>query len=179
MQDTAIVGEWLSYINEIASNAPYGDFVECGVYNGASAMQLAQNCKTTLHLFDSWEGISDLKDDDNDFYKNNQWITDIKNSQEYLKKFNNIKYYKGWFPDRFDDIKNVNISLLHIDASLYYPTKLSLEYMWDKIIPGGYVICNFHDDYSTGPKKAFYEFFKNTKNVIEYPKGIRLIIKNK
>lgn len=177
MEDVVKGDDWLSYIVEIASTAPYGDFVECGVYSGTSAMQLAKYCKTTIHLFDSWMGISDLHEYDNSFYKNNKWIIDIKHTKKYLKDFSNVKYYQGWFPKRFDEVKDIEISLLHIDVSLYYPTKLSLEYLWDRVIIGGYVICNFHDNYSTGPKKAFYDFFENKQDIIEYPKGIRLIIK--
>jgi hypothetical protein len=177
MEDQPIITKWLNSIDAISSSAPMGDFVECGVYLGTSAKKLAANCKKTLHLFDSWLGVSDLEKCDNEFYKNNKWIVDIKDTKQYLQEFTNIKYYQGWFPDQFTKIKTASISLLHIDASLYYPTKVSLEYFWDLVVDGGYVICNFHDGYSTGPEKAFYEFFGNDHEIIEYPAGIRLVIK--
>jgi hypothetical protein len=60
---------WNDAIDNISKTAPIGDFVECGSYNGFSAKILAANCKQTLHLFDSWQGISKLSEFDNKYYE--------------------------------------------------------------------------------------------------------------
>lgn len=168
--------QWINLISDISKNAPIGDFVECGVYKGNSAKALANNCKETLHLFDSWEGLSDLGEFDGEYYKEEKWICSIEETQRFLSDYNNVKYYKGWFPDRFNELQT-NISLLHIDASLYDPTKQCLEYFWDKVIDGGYVVCNFHEGYSIGAEKAVREFFGDNSKFQFYPLGTVLIIK--
>lgn len=166
---------WSETIKKISESAPIGDFVECGTCLGVSAAVLAKICKQTLHLFDSWEGVSELSEFDNDFYIENNWKCDFEETKQKLSQFKNIKYYKGWYPDRFNEF-NGDIALLHIDASLYMPTKMSIEYFWPKVIQGGYLIVNFHNDVSTGAKKAVLEYF-NQSQLTEYESGINVIIK--
>lgn len=166
---------WVKVIEEILPTAPIGDFVECGTYYGVSARALAENCKQTLHLFDSWEGLPELSEFDNKYYKNKKWIYSLEDTKRNLANFNNIKYYKGWYPDRFHEVDH-EISLLHIDASLYYSTKVSLEYFWPKLIKGGYLIVNFHEGFSTGSEKAILEKFDITE-IQKYDLGVGLIVK--
>lgn len=170
---------WLDTIEDIAKKASLikGDFVECGVYLGTSATRLAKNCRTTLHLFDSWEGVSELGEFDNKLYESLNWKTHLEIAKINLYNFDNVVFYKGWFPERFNEIADVNISLLHLDCSLYQPTKDSLEFMWDRVVEGGYAICNTHEGLSTGPEKAVREFFANKAELIEYPLGILVAIK--
>jgi hypothetical protein len=167
--------EWHEIIGNISQSAPYGDFVECGSYSGCSAKALAANCKQTLHLFDSWEGLPELSEFDNEYYKTQKWIYSLEDTKRNLAGFDNIKYYKGWYPDKFSEVDK-EISLLHIDASIYHSTKLSLEYFWPKLVKGGHLIVNFHEDYSTGAKRAVLEKFDESQLEV-YPLGIRLIVK--
>jgi len=72
-----------------------------------------------------------------------------------------VHFYEGWFQDTFPvHAKEINqIALLRLDGDWYESTKLSLEYFYDKVIPGGIIII---DDYGTyqGCKKATDEFFQ-------------------
>lgn len=168
--------EVLVELSQIASSLD-GDFVECGVYNGGTALNLIQNCNSTIHLFDSWEGISDLGEFDGEYYKTQKWISDVEYAEEMLSPYDNVIFYKGWIPSRFNEIEDKQISLLHLDVSLYEPTKSSLEFFWDKMVTGGLVICNFHDGYSAGAEKATRDFFENKRDLTEYPTGIHVAIK--
>jgi hypothetical protein len=168
--------EVLTELSQTASSLD-GDFVECGVFTGGTALALIKNCNSTFHLFDSWEGISDLCEFDGEYYKTQKWISDIETVKENLKEYTNAIFYKGWFPSRFNEIEDKQISLLHLDASLYEPTKSSLEFFWDKMVPGGLVISNFHEGYSTGPEKATRDFFEGKADLTEYPTGIFVAIK--
>ncbi len=141
------------------------DFVECGTYLGSSAVFMASNCKNNLHLFDSWEGVSDITEFDNMLYKDTNFKCDVEKAKSLLSKYSNVNFYKGWIPDRFDEIKNKVFSVVHIDVDLYQPAKDSIEFFWPRIIPGGKMILDFHDGNSYGVKKATYDFFKN--NIIE------------
>lgn len=170
---------WVDTIRDVAKKASLlnGDFVECGVWIGTSAKVLAEECNSTVHLFDSWEGVSKLTGFDNELYETLNWKADLEIVKINLSYFDNVLFYKGWIPSRFNEISNVDISLLHIDCSLYEPTRDSLEFMWDRIVPGGYVICNTHEGLSTGPEKAVREFFAGKAELVEYPMGILVAIK--
>jgi hypothetical protein len=170
---------WIETIQDLAnkSSSIEGDFVECGVFLGTSARVIAQECKTTLHLFDSWEGVSELSESDNDLYKTLTWKADLDIVKINLSYSDNVVFYKGWFPDRFPEIADKKIAFLHLDCSLYQPTKDSLETFWGQVSPGGYVVCNTHEGLSTGPEKAVREFFAGKAELVEYPMGILVAIK--
>jgi O-methyltransferase len=155
-----------------------GIFVECGVYQGTTARILGKAKDKELYLFDSWEGLPETTEhDNNDFYHKGDWSSDLKVAQDNLYVYRNVHFMKGWFPERFNEIKNVGIALLHLDCSLYESTKACLDYFWDQVSPGGYVVCNYHDGYSVGPEKAFKEFFEGKREITEYPAGVAVVIK--
>ncbi len=56
------------------------------------------------------------------------------------------------------DHPELKISLLHIDVDLYEPTKVALETLFPRVVPGGVVVF---DDYATfgGETKAIDEYF--------------------
>ena len=153
-----------------------GDFVECGAYNGSESQFMAEECKTTLHLIDSWEGLSEIGEYDNPWYEENRFIANLEEIKHNLKEHENVKYYKGWIPEVLLDV-DTKISLLSLDLDLYQPTKDSLEYFWDKIVDGGVVICDFHDDMAWGAIKATTDFFENLRDIQVLPTGKAIIVK--
>ena len=134
-----------------------GDFVECGVFNGNSAFFMAKQCKTHLHLFESFQGVSDFTEYDNDFYIENKFIGTPEAVNKALESFNNFTLHTGKVPFEFDQV--TKISLLHVDLNNYNPTKTTLEALWDKVVPGGVVVVDIHDGFATGADKATVEFF--------------------
>lgn len=158
-----------------AQNLP-GDFVECGVFHGQTAYFMAKNCNTTLHLFDSWNGSGNVGEFDNKFYAKNTFTCSVEDAQSNLSEFNNISFHNGEVPFEFDAV--TSISFLHLDMNLYEPTKIALENLWDKVVPGGFVIVDYHDDYSIGAKKATEDFFAQIeKEITALSTGKALITK--
>jgi hypothetical protein len=151
-----------------------GDFVECGVYTGTSAFFMAKHCKTNLHLFDSWEGVKDFTEFDNDFYRENSFEISIDAAKNTLDSFDNVIFHHGEVPFEFDQVEK--ISLLHIDLDNYNPTKIALENLWSKVIDGGVVIVDFHDSFATGAEKATRDFFAD-KDILLMPTGKAIIVK--
>lgn len=80
----------------------------------------------------------------------------------YPKEF--LHYHKGWFQETLakDHEKIGPIAILRLDGDWYASTKVCLEYLFDKVVPGGVIII---DDYGTyeGCKKAVDEFIENRK----------------
>lgn len=133
-----------------ASNIP-GSIAECGCFDGASAFFLAyENPDVPLHLFDSFEGLSEPDEIDKP-RKNNEraWQKgDLSISEQVarsrLKDFKNIHFHKGWIPDKFPAVSNDTFRLVHIDVDLYQPTYDSLEFFHPRLHDGGIIVL---DDY--------------------------------
>ena len=83
-------------------------------------------------------------------------------------------FVKGWFQDTVPKNNHGPIAILRLDGDLYASTKICLEHLYKKVVPGGFIII---DDYGlAGCKKAVDEFMgtdqfkynvvKNTQKVI-------------
>jgi len=93
-----------------------------------------------------------------------------------------VFYHKGWFQDTLPaESKNIEkIAILRLDGDWYASTKICLEYLYDKVIPNGFIIF---DDYGLydGCRRAVDEFLaKRSENYyLNYSSwACRYIIKN-
>lgn len=186
---------------ECLENNIEGDFVECGVAFGAqvAAMNLAcEEMKTYrhLHLFDSFEGIPlaskndatqpgigaithNVNVDNLDELLVSSGVTCVTletvkfKMNQWSVNFDYLHFYKGWFQHTLPVFasKIEKIALLRLDGDLYESTKICLEYLYEKVTDGGYVII---DDYAlAGCHKAVHEFLNkhNLKPDIQYVQG--------
>jgi hypothetical protein len=155
-----------------------GDYVQCGVYRGEEAFYMAKQCKTTLHLFDSFEKVvaEDLIECDNEYYLENPYKCDVTEPETVLKQFDNVKINVGKVPANFDTVQN--IAFLYIDLNLYTSTKIALNELWPKIVSGGMAFIDLHDSYSSGAEVAVKEFFESLGiDVQMLPTGIVVVYK--
>lgn len=129
------------------------DFAECGCWKGHSSFIIStllskNNFQNQFHIFDSFEGgLSDkTAKDQNDQYglsaeetiKEKEMFSSLEeNVDKVLEKFDFIKLYKGWIPDRFEEVKDQKFSFVHIDVDLYKPTLDSLEFFYPRLAGGG------------------------------------------
>jgi len=140
-----------------------GDMAECGTYRGASAyrmcLALGKSGKIA-HLFDSFEGLSAPGKWDGDYWAIGALRTPEASLREALAEFENYRVYKGWIPERFEEVADGRFSFVHIDVDLYQPTLDSLEFFYPRTVDGGVIVM---DDYGfvtcPGAKRAADEFF--------------------
>lgn len=70
-----------------------------------------------------------------------------------------LSYHQGWFQDTLPKVADRirEIAILRLDGDLYASTKICLDYLYDKVVPGGFVVV---DDYGTyeGCKKAVDDY---------------------
>ena len=170
-----------------------GDVVECGTFKGLSAYQLSKiiqesTIPVTFHIFDSFEGLSEVKKVDKsikveyvDEELRNTFSYSEKLVNENLKEFDFIKFYKGWIPESFHHVKNKMFSFVHVDVDLYQPIKASIEFFYPRLIKGGIMVF---DDYGyttqfPGAKKAVDEALINltVQLFISLPSGQAYLIK--
>jgi O-methyltransferase len=88
----------------------------------------------------------------------------VKGNQDLLESKigydpNYLHYHIGWFQDTLPTIVDSigEIALLRLDADWYASTKICLDYLFDKVVQGGFVIIDDYGAYE-GCRKAVDEF---------------------
>ncbi|MGE0821069.1 MAG: TylF/MycF/NovP-related O-methyltransferase [Candidatus Binatia bacterium] len=149
-----------------------GDIVECGVWNGGSAAIMGLACldgdkaKTrNMWLFDSFSGLPRPGAKDGELEKkaffegwNKGEIEKVKQAFRKLGvPIDHVRIIPGWFEETLKTVSLRRVSLLHIDADWYNSVKVALETLYDKVVPGGFVVL---DDYGywEGCKKALDDY---------------------
>lgn len=159
-----------------------GDFVECGVASGVQigimgyANQMFDGRKK-IWAFDSYEGIPIATEHDESqpgigaftpaktledrLVSSGMAVHSIAQVELHLDIWGIDKsqymFVKGWFENTIPTNSIDSISVLRLDGDLYYSTKVCLEYLYEKVSIGGYIII---DDWAlSGCRKACDEFF--------------------
>lgn len=146
-----------------------GDFVECGVFAGASAALMAHaildeyggfhpGIPVRIHLFDSFEGIPmPGPHDDPSQVRAGEAACSLKDCRDNLLTRWGLPdelfvWHPGWFRFTVPEATNAlsgthikNISLLRLDGDLYESTALPMKYLYPLVVKGGYVICDDYD----------------------------------
>ncbi len=68
-----------------------------------------------------------------------------------------LHYHEGWFQDTLPAADTGDIALLRLDADWYASTKVCLDFLYDKVVSGGFVIIDDYGAYD-GCRKAVDEF---------------------
>ena len=164
-----------------------GDFVECGVFKGASLIRFAtfrellesQNSRKIIgfDMFGSFPRVD--RDDDNDFIEKFENTSgggiEKKQLEDILKTkgFRNIQLIRGDLTETIDEYLNMNsalrIALLHIDVDVYKPTKYVLERLFPRVVAGGLVVL---DDYGmvNGATEAVDEYLEKNNQGVQIQK---------
>ena len=165
--------------------------LEVGVWRGGTAGIMAQqlsNLKSTatLYLADTFTGVAKAGDNDS-FYTggehndtSQQIVEDVlKNKNQYL----HYKILKGIFPeDTAHEIKTgEQFGLCHIDVDVYDSAKDILEWVWDKLIPGGVVVFDDYGFHSCTGVTKLVDGYRNhaDRQIIHNLNGHAIMIKLK
>lgn len=157
-----------------------GVLVETGCWNGGMGAFMASCSDRRTLLFDSFEGLPALGEEDKrqskdigiplhkpvGFFSHYRGQTlSVERVKEICDKMgvsSRTEIIKGWFEDTLPKYRNEKIALLRIDGDTYHSTKTTLETLWDSVVSGGIVI--FDDYYGwDGSRQALYEFFVSKK----------------
>ncbi len=178
-----------SSVDYILSNNIEGDFVECGVWRGGSAMLIAKMLSNRnvynrkIYLYDTYEGMTEPTNKDLSSNGENAttlfkkiidesgkpaWcvanLTDVKNNMKLTKyPENNLVYIEGKVEDTIPkNLPEHQIAILRLDTDWYESTKHELIHLYPMIAKNGILII---DDYGCwkGCQKAVDEYFKENK----------------
>jgi hypothetical protein len=146
-----------------------GNIMECGAARGGSSALLGIALRNTassrtLWVLDTFEGIPAPTSADPDqeiaahytgsFCGNMEDVASLLDRVGILPKAHLIK---GRFEETVPQIDPGPLAVLHIDGDWYGSVRVCLEYLYDRVVPGG--IIQF-DDYGhwQGARKAVDEF---------------------
>jgi hypothetical protein len=173
----------LQQLLRLTSNVP-GDTAECGVYKGCGSYIILDSNKESSfdrvhHVFDSFEGLSNPSGKDGEYWTANDLSIEEDFVRKNLIKFKNVEFYKGWIPNRFDEVRERNFSFVHVDVDLYEPTLDSIRFFYERINTGGLFVC---DDYGfltcPGATAAIDEFLiSKQEKMVSLPGGGGFFIK--
>ena len=145
-----------------------GDWVECGVYKGGTAILLAKIMKgATLHLFDTFSGMPATNSDIDIMQEGTFSDCSFDEVKKVISEVcTNVKYYKGVIPNTFNDCDIDKIAIAHVDVDLFESAIDCCKFIYPRLSAGGFIVF---DDYGfadcPGVKKAVDEFFEDKPEV--------------
>ena len=174
---------------------PNLSWAECGCWFGHSTHILSsiaaaqQGFSGALHVFDSFEGLSEFGAQDEsrfrptDVEKNaarKNFRSDFARVSEGLAGYPFVRLHRGWIPTRFSEVEAETFSLVTIDVDLYEPTRDAVRFFYPRLQTGGIL---YFDDYGyetfPGAKQAVDEFLQGEQPsfFLDLPMGSAFLIK--
>lgn len=142
-----------------------GDFAECGVFNGGTALLLsrvAQSGNKTLRLFDSFEGLPEPDSDKDQGLEAGLFKSASADAVRRLVGAGGVdlEMHVGFMPGTFAGLEDKRFSLVHIDVDLYQSTLDCCEFFYPRLQPGGVMVFDDHGfPGCRGMRLAVAEFF--------------------
>ena len=145
-----------------------GDFWECGVYKGGTALLLAEVLATggasssRLHLFDTFEGMPET-DPTRDLHRRGEFAdTSLAAVRQRVGGADRVVYHQGVIPKTFQGLDEATIAFAHVDVDLYRSVLDCCAFIVPRLTPGGFLVF---DDYGfpscPGARRAVDEFFRD------------------
>lgn len=158
----------LALVEDLLDAGVPGDFAECGVLYGAHPAIMLRSLlrrgeRRLVHLFDSFQGIPRATAADTEAeiaaygLKGDRMeptgvsVSSLDNTLSNLRGWgvfdsSMVRVHPGWFEETLPTERNAigPLALLRVDVDLYESTRAVYTNLWDKVVPGGYVI---DDDY--------------------------------
>lgn len=145
-----------------AASVP-GAFWECGVYQGGTAIFLADIAarhSKDLHLFDTFSGMPERTEGMDSFKLGSLGETSLEFVKSRLEGAENVHFHPGMMPESFAEVDRHKIAFAHIDVDQYRSTLECCRHIYDLLSPSGIMVV---DDYgrpgTPGARKAVDEFF--------------------
>jgi len=156
----------LSLLEKCIKIDSVGDVIECGVYKGGSAFQIAKrlkqlNSNKKMYALDTFEGhpYDDYKNMSSSLrheayggkkprtYTGKLDDVDLDEIKKWFLKENleNTIFLKGLFEESFKSISDKKFCFAHVDADTYLSVRQCIEFLRNRMISGGIILF---DDYN-------------------------------
>lgn len=174
-----------------------GDFVECGVNKGvvSSAIMNYLNWDSLgkkFYLLDTFQGLDERYVSEEEkaagYLERNKnslasgyYVSGVDKVKKNFSEWKNAIIVQGTIPDSLKAVNSSAIAYIHMDLNCSPPEVAALELLWDRLVPGAFVL---HDDYAQVAhkiSKAGMDRFAAKKGLqfVSLPTGQGLLIKPK
>lgn len=160
---TMVTPGGLFQMHELIRQAPPGAIVETGCWKGGCGAYMAVSGRPTF-LFDSFVGFDKFTAEDLDIVdKRGEDLSYIATPEEDAHNIAralkvNVTIVKGFFKDTLSRTETGPIAILRLDSDTYHSTREVLNTLFERVVPGGFIIIDDYESFS-GCRKAVYEFF--------------------
>ena len=150
-----------------------GDLMECGVWRGGACIFLQGYLRVfgmldrDLFVADSFEGLPSPREKDR-LNLSRQRFPELavrqEDVEENFRRYGlldpNVVFLPGWFEESLPVAPVNELALLRLDGDLYSSTMDALIHLYDRVVPGGFVIV---DDYRNirECREAVNDFFRS------------------
>jgi hypothetical protein len=180
-----------------SANQLGGDFVECGVNKGFVSSAIMQylnwnSLNKKFYLLDTFHGLDERYVSDEEkaagYLDRNKaalasgyYVSGADMARKNFSEWKNTIVVEGTIPDSLKNVDSSAIAFLHLDLNCSPPEVAAIEQLWDRLVPGAFVL---HDDYSQvahRSSKQGMDRFAASKNLqfVGLPTGQGLLIKTR
>ena len=177
---------WILYSLARQALAVPGDFWECGVYRGGTAVILSSLVEESrdsrnLYLFDTFQGMPET-DAKKDLHRKGDFsASSLQAVQDCIGEFSKrCIFRRGFIPDTFVGLEGELIAFAHVDVDIYRSVLDCLNFIWPRLSLGGFIVL---DDYGfsscPGARKAVDDFFSGSPTIpLCLPTGQAIVFKH-
>ncbi len=165
-----------------------GSIIEIGVWRGGTGALLARRAsdcgiREKVYLCDTFSGVVKAGVHDTTYKGGEHADTSKELVTCLLKKvasYANVKVLQGIFPDQTGVlVADEKFRLCHIDVDVYESAKGVVDWIWDRLVPGGMIV---YDDFGFSGCSGITQYVneqmqKNDRVVIHNLNGHAIIIK--
>jgi O-methyltransferase len=183
---TVITPDRLHVLYTLASQASElsGEFWECGVYRGGTAMMLADvltkadDGEPRLRLFDTFSGMP-AADDRRDIHRAGDFAdTSAESVLQRVGGPSRARVHQGMLPGTFQGLEHASIAFAHIDLDIYQSMLDACAFIYPRLTRGGFIVF---DDYGMpscpGARQAVDEFFdQRSERPLILPTGQAVVV---
>jgi O-methyltransferase len=161
-----------------------GDFAECGVYKGGTALMLCRIMKKhgkRIYLFDSFEGLPEPDEKKDVYFQKGEYAASAEAVKQLLTEFDDlVDIRQGWIPQAFSGLEDNHYTFVHIDVDLYQSNLDCCRYFYPRLVAGGVLLFDeYCETVAHGEKVAVDEYFADKPEFpIALPTGQALVLKS-
>jgi O-methyltransferase len=145
-----------------------GDFWECGVFRGGTALMFAEILagkarakeNRALYLFDTFEGMPEAHPEKDKHKSGDLADTSVERVSSLFKGEFQPKIVAGWIPETFKGLEDRRIAFAHVDVDIYQSVVDCCAFIYPRLAKGAVMVF---DDYGfptcPGARLAVDEFF--------------------
>ena len=122
-----------------------GCFVSIGVSFGVTSRLILEytSSKKEFWLVDGWDGYDPHRSKVMKTHTaHDAYCSNINDAKEIFSGYDKVRIVQGFAPEALHGIEAEKISFLHLDTTDPKCEAASIEFLWDRIVPGGIIVID-------------------------------------